>query len=140
MDKEIKITKPYDKKQSPKIICQELTKTVQHIKKDCDINNIINRFTKTGIIDHTTQRKPQYTEDQELPNDYMVALNKIKQMDETFDRLPKDMREKLVNVEGYINYLQELKINEKREAIEKQKIKENQEKIDEKLTKKKSQE
>lgn len=34
--------------------------TKQSFKDECDVNRIVNQFTKTGIVNHLARGKPQY--------------------------------------------------------------------------------
>ena len=35
-------------------------KTRQSFKDECDVNRIVDRFTRTGIVEHGQRRQPQY--------------------------------------------------------------------------------
>jgi len=65
--------------------------TKQSHKAECDINNILSQFKKTGVINHISQLKPEYSE---LPDniDYQSALNIQIQADEAFLQLPSVVR------------------------------------------------
>ena len=65
--------------------------TKQSHKSECDINNILSQFKKTGIINHISQLTPNYAE---LPDniDYQIALNTQIQAEEAFSLLPSVVR------------------------------------------------
>lgn len=65
--------------------------TKQSMKNECDINNILSQFRKTGIINHITQQNKSYGD---LPDtiDYQQSMNIIIQADEAFSALPSVVR------------------------------------------------
>lgn len=81
------------------------TLTNQSFKNTCDINCILQRFRKTGVIDHVAKYEPQYGE---LSNiDFETAFNNVKAIEETFDRLPKKIRENFHNKpENFLAYME----------------------------------
>lgn len=67
----------------------------QHHKKIVDINNIVSKYKKTGIIDK--QRKDGFYGDFTNAVDYDTALNKLRDADKDFSLLPSQLREKFEN-------------------------------------------
>lgn len=65
--------------------------TKQSHKSECDINNILSQFKRTGIINHITSSTPNYSD---LPSDldFQEALNIQIQADAAFDALPSVVR------------------------------------------------
>lgn len=65
--------------------------TKQEFKDECDINNILTQFKKTGIINHITQSQPLYTD---LPDelDYQSSLSITAQASDAFATLPSAVR------------------------------------------------
>lgn len=65
--------------------------TKQSFKDECDINNILSQFKRTGIIQHITQHQPQY---QDLPDelDYQTSLNLMMTASNAFSTLPSVVR------------------------------------------------
>lgn len=74
------------------------TRAQQHQKDEVDINQIMARYVKTGVIDHVAQYKGQYTENRET--DYHSAMNLITRADQMFLDLPSQVREKFSNDPG----------------------------------------
>lgn len=70
--------------------------TVQSAKAECDINNIVNTYKKTGIIKNIKNTPGEYLA---LPSetDYQLALNTIIEGQTAFDALPSVVREKFKN-------------------------------------------
>lgn len=69
-----------------------VSKTQQHYKKSCDINNIISKYRKTGILD-TTTRTPFFGDFSDI-GDFQTVCNRIIEANERFKSLPGDIRDK----------------------------------------------
>jgi len=67
------------------------SKTQQQFKDETNINNIMARYEKTGLIDHLNNRAPNYGDFTEV-DDYQSAVNKIMLADEYFMELPAKIR------------------------------------------------
>lgn len=65
--------------------------TKQSHKQECDINNILSTYKRTGIIQHITEQQPIYTD---LPDsmDYQQAMHISMQAREAFSTLPSAVR------------------------------------------------
>lgn len=89
--------------------------TNQAFKKTCDINAILSRFRKTGVLDHVSKYEPQYGE---LSNiDIETAFNNIKEAEEIFGRLPKNIQDNFHNkAENFFAYM-EYEENRSTEAL-----------------------
>lgn len=70
--------------------------TKQSHKDECDINLIIKRYQKTGIIQHITSQTPIYTD---LPDtlDYQHSLAVLQEAEDAFATLPSVVREHFSN-------------------------------------------
>lgn len=69
--------------------------TQQHSKDECDINNIMKRYIKTGVIDHVSQYQPQYTEN--TATDYHESMNIVANANSMFADLPAKARKHFNN-------------------------------------------
>lgn len=71
--------------------CGSELMTKQAMKNECDINNILKQYKRTGIIAHINAQEPIYTD---LPDalDYQQALNMQMAADEAFATLPSIVR------------------------------------------------
>lgn len=79
--------------------------TEQSHAKHCDINNIIKKFTRTGVIEHVDQREPQYTDVSSCP-DYHGALAIVRETEEMFSSMPAVLRDKFQNDAGvYLEWI-----------------------------------
>jgi len=68
----------------------------QSFQKECDINNIMKKFEKTGIINHLNTHSGGYGNYIGY-EDYHSSLNKILQADAAFTSLPSLVRSKFHN-------------------------------------------
>lgn len=73
--------------------------TQQHMKKECDIKEIIKRHDRTGIIEHVNRGVAQYGDYSEV-NEYREALDLINNAQESFMNLPSDIRAMFGNDAG----------------------------------------
>lgn len=71
------------------------TRTRQSHAKDCDINNIIKKFQKTGAIDHVAKHGPMYGDVTAIT--YHEAQNLVIEANDMFDDLPSSVRAKFEN-------------------------------------------
>lgn len=71
-------------------------RTKQANKDECDINKIIKRFEKTGMVDHLNTTEPYYADVSELVG-YQEALNVVNKAEELFLSLSTEVRERFGN-------------------------------------------
>lgn len=74
------------------LACQDKSLAQQHMKDECDINVIVERFGVTGRVP-VTQFEPTYGDFTGV-SDYHTALNKINATEERFMTLPAKIRAK----------------------------------------------
>jgi len=67
----------------------------QSFKKECDINHIMAKYQKTGLIEHFNNHKANYGFAPAI--DYREALEKIRTANEMFADLPSQVRKKFDN-------------------------------------------
>lgn len=68
----------------------------QAMKKECDINAIMKRYEKTGLVEHVNRYNGQYA-DVTMSGDYQSALQIIMDADTMFSSLPARIRDKFEN-------------------------------------------
>lgn len=73
--------------------------TEQCHKDLCDIENILRKYDRTGLITHVNQAKANYG-DFTLVNEYQENLNMIIEAQSAFDDLPSDIRKRFGNDPG----------------------------------------
>jgi len=71
------------------------TLTQQHSKDETDINKIMARYIKTGVIDHVAKYQPQYLDNTDI--DYHQSQNIIIKADGMFSDLPATVRKEFNN-------------------------------------------
>jgi len=75
------------------------SRTKQSHKDECDINNILNQYKRTGIITHVQNARASY---EDLPSevDFQQSLNVIMEAEAAFDALPAKVRDSFNNDPG----------------------------------------
>lgn len=86
----------YERKEHTGIVVEGVSLTQQHFKDECDINNIIRNYTKTGLLPDVGVVETSYG-DYSTPVDYHAAMTLIAQAREQFEALPSDVRKKFDN-------------------------------------------
>lgn len=72
------------------------TRTQQHMRDECNVNLILKKWQKTGLITHINEHSPQYGD--LIPfSDYQTSLNQIMEAQASFDALPSSLRKKFDN-------------------------------------------
>lgn len=78
--------------------------THQSMTDECDINQIMQRWQKTGIIEHRNTYEGQYADFTNTPADYHESMNAVLKADEMFGTLPSSVRRRFHNDPG--NFLE----------------------------------
>lgn len=115
------------KRKRVQTIIEGTSRTKQAHKDECDINNILRKYQKTGMISHVNKIKGKYGDFSNITN-YQDAYLAIEQAHENFMGLPASIREKFQNdpsqllefVQDSKNYDEAVKIGiiEKKAQIE----------------------
>lgn len=74
----------------------EPSKTHQSFKNECDINQIMSKFKKTGMVTHLAKNKGVYMDISNAP-DYQKALDTVLKAESAFMALPSQVRKELGN-------------------------------------------
>lgn len=82
--------------------------TEQHHKKACDINNILAKYRKTGLIDHIQTYQGQYGN--VTGADFQNAQNLVAEQKSIFEELPAEVRDQFDNDPA--NYLNKVMTDE----------------------------
>lgn len=69
--------------------------TQQNLKDKCDVNKIISRYVKTGVMDHIKENKPFYGD--VVGFDYRDAQDKVLRAQSAFNALPANVRKLMDN-------------------------------------------
>lgn len=78
------------------IDCSKDGRTQQHFQEQCNINTIVEKARKTGLLSHVNSRIPQYADVSKIP-DYMQAMEIIIKADNAFYSLDAKTRERFAN-------------------------------------------
>lgn len=85
------------------------SKTQQQFKAECDVNNIMAKYKKTGMLTHLSKYQGQFG-DFSGYEDYQTSLAKLDQAQRSFNDLPSEIRSKFFNDPGkLIEYLSDEK-------------------------------
>lgn len=74
----------------------EPSMTQQHMAADCDINNIMSRFEKTGLLEHTNVYKGEYGDFADAV-EYHEAMDMVIAAQDMFMSLPATIRARFDN-------------------------------------------
>lgn len=74
----------------------EHSRAKQSMKDECDINNIMSRYNKTGQLPGLIKREPQYGDFSD-PITFQEACETVKRAEEQFAALPARTRERFGN-------------------------------------------
>ncbi|AXH78034.1 MAG: internal scaffolding protein [Microviridae sp.] len=91
-----KITKRADGRVRVQTINEEPSKTQQQFKDECDINNIVKKFSTTGEFTHLTSKEGRYADFSQI-TDYRDMLDTVLYAQEAFASLPADVRLRFQN-------------------------------------------
>lgn len=75
--------------------CPQPSRAKQSFKDQCDINVIMAKFQKTGVITHVNKREPEYGF--ASSNDLKESLKIVENAQQMFDELPSKIRKKFDN-------------------------------------------
>lgn len=76
--------------------CGGLSVTRQEFKAECDINTIMARYYKTGVISHMATSQPRFIDFEEIP-DFQSAMNMMIEAESAFMSLPATVRKEFDN-------------------------------------------
>jgi len=80
--------------------------TDQSMAPECDINKIMLRWQKTGVLEHRNTFEGQYGDFINVPQDYHSAMNQVIEAEEMFSSLPAKLRKRFGNDPGaYLDFV-----------------------------------
>lgn len=79
-----------------KLVFEAKSRTKQSFKDDCDVNNIMKKYNKTGQLPEMIQREPRYGDFSDV-TDYQESLNIVLLAQEQFANLPARARDRFRN-------------------------------------------
>lgn len=87
-----------NRKQKVRVVNTEPSKAKQSFKAECDVNNILARYQKTGVLEFRNQNEPRYGEVPVI--DYREALIEVRKAETMFMELPSSVRKRFKNDPG----------------------------------------
>lgn len=84
------------KRQRVQTVNNEPSMTQQQFKNQCDINLIIKKFEKTGMVTHLSGKSGQYGDFSSI-KDFQSNLNSVISAQNAFDSLPAAIRKRFGN-------------------------------------------
>jgi phage internal scaffolding protein len=91
----MKIRKPYTQGTRVQSINELPSRTKQSDTEDCEINNIMAKYMRTGAIDHFTNHEAKYSDT--TGADFETAMNIVANAQNMFADLPSKLRAKFKN-------------------------------------------
>ena len=98
-DEEFFIKKPYDAPWKENFACEGESMTKQSFKAECDVNTIMARYQKTGVVEHANQYQGDYGNFIGVM-DFHSAMNYVVEAKEMFLELPSEIRNRFGNDPG----------------------------------------
>lgn len=92
----MQIRKPYDPVERVAFVPKGETMTKQSMSAECDINNIMAKYEKTGIINHARTIEGRYGDFVGAP-EFHEAMNQVLRAEAMFAELPSSLRKRFGN-------------------------------------------
>jgi phage internal scaffolding protein len=84
----------------------EVSLTHQALSAECDINRIMQRFERTGVLEHRNRFEGAYGDFTDAPGDYQESMNAVLAAEEMFSTLPAKIRRRFHNDPGaFLDYV-----------------------------------
>ena len=78
-------------------------RTKQEFRDECNINNILAKFQRTGRIEHMNKHQPTYGD--ATGGDFAEAMRIVSHGLTLWEDLPSSLKEKFKTVEGFLDYV-----------------------------------
>jgi len=79
--------------------------TQQHFKDQVDINNILAKYRRTGVVEHVKKARELYGDFTEL-GEYARDLDKVAKAQQTFEMMPAEIRNQFKNsIQGFFEFI-----------------------------------
>lgn len=74
--------------------------------QECDINTIMKRYERTGVLEHRNRFEGSYGDFTNSPSDYQESMNAVLEAEEMFSSLPAKIRRRFHNDPGaFLEYV-----------------------------------
>lgn len=94
-----KVRRPYERVRL-QFTTKGPTLTHQSMAAECDINNIMKKWEKTGILEHKNNFNGEYGDFTNVPIDYHESMNQVLAANDMFETLPAKIRKQFGNDPG----------------------------------------
>lgn len=106
----------YGKKQRVQLDRIQPSRTKQAFKEECDINTIISRFLKTGVMNFANKNEPRYADVTGI--EFQDAMQKVAAAQSLFNELPAALRNRFENEPAkFLTFVQDEKNREEAVAL-----------------------
>lgn len=78
------------------LLCEDVSRTKQSFRDECDFNNVMNRWATSGLVTHLNPREPIYADVSSL-GDYQSSIELIRSAQSMFRSLPSALRDRFDN-------------------------------------------
>jgi len=110
------ILSAYSPKLRVQITCTKPGRTKQSFKAECDINTILARFLKTGVLDFTNKNEARYGDTTGL--EYTQAMQTVAAARSLFAELPAHLRSRFENEPAkFLAFVQDEKNREEAQEL-----------------------
>ena len=92
----VKIKKPYDRVEPVRFATSGETHVKQSSRDECNINYIMKKYEKSGLVTHTAQYEGRYGDFIGAP-EYHEAMNAVVHADNMFMSIPASVRKRFGN-------------------------------------------
>ncbi|AXL15247.1 internal scaffolding protein [Microviridae sp.] len=96
----MKFRTAYDKSKRYTFETNGKSRTHQSMSPECDINTIMKKYERTGVLEHRNTFEGQYGDFTNAPEDYHASMNAVIEANEMFDTLPAKVRRRFHNDPG----------------------------------------
>jgi len=87
-------------------------RTQQHFLHQVNVNNIVAKYRKTGIVEHVKRAQARYGDFSELA-EFATNMDKVAKAQQGFEALPAAIRNEFKNsIPGFFEYIQDPKNRE----------------------------
>lgn len=93
----MEIRSAYGKRKRVQVAMDGESLTKQSFKDDCDINKIVKRYQKTGVIEHVSRKRPRFGDAPAAGEDLLSAYLLVEEAEAMFSALPADIRRRFEN-------------------------------------------
>lgn len=99
-----------DARPKPLVVCDpSKSRTQQHFKDECDINKILAKYKKTGVVTHVKRARALFGDFSELAP-HAENMDKVAKATQAFEALPAELRNEFKNsIPGFFKYISDPK-------------------------------